>query len=157
MVGYASYADAVFHYIIGVWICLLFTSFLGQIFAFVMPSLQVALLVGVGIIAVMNMLSGFLIPKNDLYYFFKLIYWIDPLQYIMNSLFSSQLFCRESICEPITIAASPVPVELNWLLKNRFCLYYNERWYFLLVVVGYCILTRIPFTIAMFKIRHIKI
>lgn len=41
MVGYANNVEAVFHYILAIFLGILFTSYFGQIFSFVCPTLQV--------------------------------------------------------------------------------------------------------------------
>lgn len=41
MVGYANNVEAVFHYILAIFLGILFTSFFGQVFSFVCPTLQV--------------------------------------------------------------------------------------------------------------------
>lgn len=41
MVGYADNVEAVFNYILAIFLGILFTSYFGQIFSFVCPTLQV--------------------------------------------------------------------------------------------------------------------
>lgn len=74
------------------------------------------------IVMSMNLLSGFLIQYNDLYAFFKGIYWIDPFQYMINSLASSQLFCRDTSCSTLITATGLVYFYYNnrWLIEMNF-------------------------------------
>lgn len=158
MTGYVSYTDAVFNYILGMWMYLTFASFLGLWFAFLTPTIQVATTIGSGVLTVLSTLSGFFITKNDLYYFFKILYWIDPFQYSMNSLFSSQLYCRtDSGCSSIFIAATQQFVPINDLIQSRYSFLFNNRWYYLLIAAGFCVLLLIPFNYSIKRIRYLKI
>lgn len=121
LVGYNTIPESVGFYFLLLLLTLMFFSFLGQFFSFLIPTLQVLifLIIQIGVLAgavalaVMNILCGFWIPLNQLYTFFKIIYWINPLQYIVTALISTQMRCI-SDC-PVFIFPDFVSHTLNYL------------------------------------------
>lgn len=151
MIGYEWEVEHFFF----TWLCffllILFSTYVGQVLSFAAPTLQVAILGGVGILSLLNTLSGFLVPYPQLYFFFKMLYWIDAIQYYLVGVCSMQLFCFKGDCTVLTTTGIR---DMNTFLREVRGLDYDRRWYSILANSGFCLLLTIPLTFGISKIRY---
>lgn len=151
MIGYNWEAEHFFFSWLCFFLLILFSTYVGQVLSFAAPTLQVAILGGVGILSLLNTLSGFLVPYPQLYFFFKMLYWIDAIQYYLVGVCSMQLFCFEGDCTVLTTTGIR---DMNTFLKEVRGLDYDRRWYSILANSGFSFLLTIPLTFGISKIRY---
>lgn len=134
MVGYKWDAESFMYTWISFSCMSIFSTYVGQILSFATPTLQVAILGGVMLLSFLNVLSGFLVPIRLLYTFFKIFYWIDPIQYFLNGVCAVQLHCTKNCSE--------IELYINNFIKDYRGLEYDRRWYSVLASLGISLLTR---------------
>lgn len=158
MCNYKSDAESVFLFIIAFIMLIIFAVYLGQVLVYCFPTLQIAILGGVAIIAILAVLSGFAIKYDDLFILFKIIYWIDPIQYFFNGVSASQCHCEDGInCPLIDIPGTNTKIPVNMYIDSANGLKYDRRWTAIAGTFVWCVLLKIPLMYGMKKIRFITV
>lgn len=136
----------------------MFSTYLGQFLSFITPSLQVALLAGIAILALMAVLSGYSLPYNHLHLIFKYLYWINPVQYYFTGVAGSQLYCNNnnnttSNCPVVFDISKFRFVSINDYIYDIKGIDYTIRWYNIIGIICCCIFWRFPFLLTLSKVR----
>lgn len=155
--GFKYEYDELFYYILSFTCVVLYSTYLGQLLSFITPSLQVALLAGIAIIALMAVLSGYSLPYNHLHLIFKYLYWINPVQYYYTGVAASQLYCTENVkenCAYVFDISKLKFISINDYIYDIKGIDYSIRWYNIIGIIFCCIFWRFPFLLSLSKIRY---
>lgn len=128
---------------------LFFCAITGFMFSYLSPNLQIAMMVASIIINIWNILAGFLIPKPSLNYPWKLVWYIDPTQYVLQSIVSTEFFCEGPNCPTITVPRENglVTLSIHGYIRDNLGMDYTARWYWMMglwfYTIGFLIITLI--------------
>lgn len=163
MVGFKQEVGPVFYFLISFALIVCFATSLGQVIVYTSPTLQVGLLVAIGILAVLAVMSGYAMPLEQLWILFKIIYWIDPVQYYIIGAASDQLYCGKDNCGIVITGQNPLdPTQIYSqdkieYLNNVRGLDYDRRWLNLIAIFAWIIILKPPFLIAMHQVRFMTV
>lgn len=102
----------------------------------------------------MAVLSGYSLPYNNLHTIFKILYWMNPVQYYFTGVAGNELYCNEIKCPYIFVVNLLKFLPINQYISDIKGIIYSRRWYSLLYLLMCCLFWRLPFILCMKLIRY---
>ncbi|KAI0488475.1 hypothetical protein KFK09_028308 [Dendrobium nobile] len=136
-IGYSWSANKLFWYFYLMFCTLLYYNYLGMLIMSLSPNVQVAAVLASAVYSILNLFSGFMIPKSHIPGWWIWLYMICPTQWTLNGLVTSQF---GDVSQEIT--AFGETKALAAFLKDYYGFHYNE-----LGIIGF-IIACFPFAFA---------
>jgi len=164
MVGFTGVTRFFFYWFVTALMVLLQT-YIGQLLAFAMPSVEVAAIVGVMVNSVYFLFMGFNPPANAIPTAYKWLYYITPHRYGL-AIVSAIVFgdcpdpsnTSELACKPIKNLPPTLPDNLNIkdYIETVFLMKHSEIWMNFGILVGFLVLFRLMAAYSLRFINHQK-
>ena len=94
LIGFEADAAKFFIYYLFFALMVALAVYVGAMLVVLTPMQQVATLVMSAIVGIWNLFAGFLAPEPSIPTFWKFLYYIDPMRYVLESLVASQFHCE---------------------------------------------------------------
>lgn len=155
MVGLDGNLGNVGFFMLIVFSWLFFCSTTGFMFSYLAPNLQIGTMLASIVINLWNILAGFLIPKPSLKYPWKLAWYIDPTQFALQAIVSTEFHCTGPNCPTITIPREngPLTVTIDYYVRNILGMNYDTRW---LWAMGLWLYILAFFIITLLTVKFVK-
>jgi ABC-type multidrug transport system permease subunit len=174
MVGFTGFGTAVIFWL-QLSVFLLMLTYMGQMFAYALPSEEVATIIGILFIAIFMTYMGFSPPADSIPEGYKWLYKITPLRFTLASLvalvfcdcpelptWNETLGAYENIrselgCQPL--ANAPVSVghtTIKEFVESVFKMKHDDIWSNFVIVIGYIVVFRILGLLALRYLNHQK-
>eukprot|EP00667_Euglena_gracilis_P000344 EG_transcript_344 len=167
MAGLNSDAATFFTWFLVFWLYVIFFTYSGLFLGCFMPTEELATITNGGVTSLLSLLAGFMLPKDSIPWWWRWLYYLNPMTYAMQPIFSSQFYCAAADADPtqpgdcptfvvfaINGDSSVVPV---WsFVKLMFNLDYADRWLYVGMLVICIVIVRIGCGLALAFINHAK-
>ncbi|KAF1325304.1 Atp-binding protein, partial [Globisporangium splendens] len=174
MVGFTGFGTAVIFWL-QLSMLMLMLTYMGQMFAYALPTEEVAHIIGILFIAIFMTYMGFSPPADSIPQGYKWLYKITPLRFTLASIvalvfadcpelptWNEALGVYENIhsqvgCQPL--ANAPVSIghiTVKEFVESVFKMKHDEIWTNFAIVVGYTVLFRIIALLALRYLNHQK-
>lgn len=159
MVGLRGDFDAFLYYTLLFFVYMLMSTVFGQFLSVVLPSSQVANLVGSALISIWNLFAGFVIPYPAMPAFWQWVYWLDPIHYVLEGMLGSEFHCPDGADCPtvvVTTADGTVEVTAQGFVDQQYGWNYDARWRSVIVLVAITVVLRVGTYLGLKYISHLK-
>ncbi|XP_031484243.1 pleiotropic drug resistance protein 3-like isoform X2 [Nymphaea colorata] len=147
-VGYYWTAYKIFWYIFSTFSMLLYSSYLGMLVVSLTPNVMVAAILQSVFSIVLTLFSGFLIPGKQIPKWWIWLYWINPTNWTLRGLFTSQY---GDIEKEIDIFGEKKAAGL--FLKDYFGFRHDQLGVVAAVLVAYCVVFAFLFAYCISKLN----
>eukprot|EP00668_Euglena_longa_P009416 GGOE01011361.1.p1 GENE.GGOE01011361.1~~GGOE01011361.1.p1 ORF type:complete len:1164 (-),score=480.99 GGOE01011361.1:341-3751(-) len=167
MVGLENDVTAFFTWFLIFWLYVLYFTYFGMFLACVMPNSELASAMAGMITSFGSLLAGFMLPKDSIPWWWRWLYYINPMTYAVQPMVSSQFYCLAADLDPdqpgdcptfIQEAASgSSKVVARWtFVEDMFNLDYADRWMYVSMLVVAIVIARLCCGLALGYINHAK-
>eukprot|EP00668_Euglena_longa_P010950 GGOE01013286.1.p1 GENE.GGOE01013286.1~~GGOE01013286.1.p1 ORF type:complete len:285 (+),score=106.84 GGOE01013286.1:2-856(+) len=167
MVGLNSDAAVFFSWFLVFWLYVLFYTYLGLFLACVMPTEELATVVAGAVTSLGSLLAGFMLPKDSIPWWWRWLYYINPMTYAVQPILSSQFYCEAAQLDSANPGSCPTFVQQTisggsqvvpvWTyVRDNFNLNYEDRWMYVGILVLCIFIARFACGLALKFVNHAK-
>eukprot|EP00667_Euglena_gracilis_P008031 EG_transcript_8125 len=167
MVGLISDAAVFFTWFLVFWLFILYFAYLGMFLGCVLPNAEVASAAAGAITSFGSLLAGFMLPKDSIPWWWRWLYYLNPMSYAVQAILSSQFYCEAADKDPANPGNCPTFVQQSvdgssnvvpvWVyVRDVFNLDYGDRWMYIGILVLCIFLTRFFCGLALSFVNHAK-
>ncbi|OQS00507.1 ATP-binding Cassette (ABC) Superfamily [Achlya hypogyna] len=125
----------------------LYATYLGQWLVATLPDLRTATVVSGALSSIFSIFSGFFIHYENIPMGWRFLYWISPLHYVLEGVFTTQFLLNSNtvLLGSPSHVLSPTPVQVNTFVQNMFGsgIQYDNRGYDALALVAWVLVLRV--------------
>eukprot|EP00668_Euglena_longa_P028381 GGOE01035595.1.p1 GENE.GGOE01035595.1~~GGOE01035595.1.p1 ORF type:complete len:391 (-),score=125.49 GGOE01035595.1:167-1339(-) len=167
MVGLNSDVAVFFTWFLIFWLYVLFFAYFGLFLGCVMPSAELASAVAGATTSLGSLLSGFMLPKDSIPWWWRWLYYLNPMTYAVQPILSSQFYCEAAELNPDqpgdcptfvqqTVSGGTKVVSVWVFVRDMFNLNYADRWMYIGILVLCIGLARTACGLALTYVNHAK-
>jgi hypothetical protein len=135
----------------GLYMCTL--VFIGQFYAALMPTPASSQIVSGMTSTFLSLFAGFMIPSQSMPTFWLFVYWINPLHYALEGLFTTQFSGDHTAISQSTGSSSTAREYVSEVFKDWS---YHHRWYDVGALLLFIIFLRLGTYLSSKYLRHDK-
>eukprot|EP00668_Euglena_longa_P038083 GGOE01049057.1.p2 GENE.GGOE01049057.1~~GGOE01049057.1.p2 ORF type:complete len:169 (-),score=61.52 GGOE01049057.1:295-801(-) len=167
MVGLSSSPTAFFSWFLVFWLYVVYFTYFGLLLGCVMANGELATVMAGAFTSLGSLMSGFMLPKDSIPWWWRWLYYLNPMTYAVQALLSSQFYCEAadmdadhpgncSMFDQQTISGGSNMVAVWKFVKDMFNLDYDDRWLYVCLVVVFIVVCRAGCGLALTFINHAK-
>eukprot|EP00667_Euglena_gracilis_P006587 EG_transcript_6642 len=167
MVGMNSSVGLFFLWFLILWLFVLFLTYFGFLMGVLLPSPQLAAAMVGAFASISSQLSGFMLPRLDIPWWWRWLHFALPETYALQALLSSQFFCEAAdrdpsqpgSCSTITVkeaTGETMVISLWQFVRDTFNLSYGDRWMYIGLVAMFVVLTHLCTGLTLSFVNHAK-
>ena len=167
MVGLPADAGIFFTWYLAFFLQIAFAVYFGLFLGTALPNIEAATGAAAGSTSIFSLLCGFMIPRFSIPWWWRWLHYGTPVTYTFQITESVVFYCAQAdqtpsnpgSCPMITVAENDgtTATVAQWTyVKNFFDLAYHDRWWYMLILFGFVVITRVASGLALTYINHDK-